>query len=217
MKLFVKIIATVFLAVVLSGMGMASMDFNDPNSIADDAKLGVVRPLVKAAPTNYPYYEITLDANLVDAFETLVNGNRFIGNGKQVKNLLEGLKALYSELAATVGGSDHLKEELDEQETPLIGVFALDLTLPLADYNNAENRGVIKRFKKTLGEHGGHDDHQGHGSDHKDCPIVHTKLQPSKNNGKVVLCRPCGSSGDLTELLTFLSLTRVAVNAEEVK
>ncbi|MBY0282304.1 MAG: hypothetical protein K2W94_09180 [Alphaproteobacteria bacterium] len=192
MSLVTKAITAVFLIAILSGTIMASgvVDFNDPNYIADDAKLGVVRPLVKAVPTHYPNYEITLDANLVDAFEALVNGDRFKGNGIQVKNLLEGLKALYAQLAEAVGGSVHLKEELDEQEIPLVGSFELDLTLPLADYNNPKNKDIIAKLKEALGH-----DHEGH--DANDCD--HT-----------VLCVPCGSTLEPSELLALFSLRSAA-------
>ncbi|MBY0463037.1 MAG: hypothetical protein K2Q34_07640 [Alphaproteobacteria bacterium] len=147
MRTFTKILVAALLSTTLSGAVIAAVDLNDPTVLADDVKLKNARGIIRATQIGGLEYEVTLDANLVDSFMVLDTA-RFSANGGQVRNLLDGMKALYTDLASAAGDADKLKAKLSG--TPLVARLILDTSAPSANYHHAINAFALKALNDAV-------------------------------------------------------------------
>jgi len=146
MKLFTKVMAAALLSTALSTASMAAVDLSREDVLANDAKPEVTRGVLKIvkAPTGL-VCEVTFDANLVDSFATLDTA-RF--SKVQSKNLLDGMKSLYAELATAASDKEKLKAKLGA--SPVKATLTLDPSKAAADYKNEVNHLALAALMEAV-------------------------------------------------------------------
>lgn len=145
MKLFTKVMAAALLSTAISGAVMAATNFADTAVIDNAGKPGKALTAVKAiAKADGITFDITLDAGFVDSLIAL-DTVRF--TNAQTKNLMNGMKGLYTDLTAAAGSDAKLKTKL---ATPTVAKLVLNLTEPNADYKNVVNTVELKRLADAV-------------------------------------------------------------------
>jgi len=155
MKLFTKVMAAALLSTALSTASMAAIDVTDNATIDNDAKLKDVKPKVFVMPGTGGglEHEITFSEHLVASLKAMVDGSRFTGNGGQVRNLMEGLKAIYADLEVAAGDDTKLKAKLKDaadKGAPLKGKFMLVTGDAAAKWNDKANEVVLKTLRAAV-------------------------------------------------------------------
>ncbi|MBY0461916.1 MAG: hypothetical protein K2Q34_01895 [Alphaproteobacteria bacterium] len=155
MKLFTKVMAAALLSTALSTASMAAVDVNSAGVIGDADKIGVVKGkvgVVQSAGGGLEH-EITFSEHLVDSLKAMPDGSRFTGNGGQVRNLMEGLKAIYADLELAATDDTKLKAKLKDaadKGAPLKGKFMLVTGDAAAKWNDKANDATLKALRAAV-------------------------------------------------------------------